>query len=57
MAKDPGKDLGYHWRRSAGVYNDPNRPKDQPKGNANTTTSDLGGLTHASQATAEQKKQ
>lgn len=41
MAKDEGKDLGYHWRRSAGVYDAPDA---KTKGNANTTSSSLGGL-------------
>ena len=53
MAKDAGKDLGYHWRRSAGVYDDPNRPKDQPPGNASTTTENLKGL--GSPQTTEKK--
>lgn len=44
MAKDEGKNLGYHWRRSAGVYDDPNRRAGQPKGNASTTTQTLSGL-------------
>ncbi len=42
MAKDPGKDLGYHWRRSAGVYDAPDHKG--PPGNAHTTTDDLGGI-------------
>lgn len=44
MAEDAGKNLGYHWRRSAGVYDDPNRPKDQAPGNASTTSDKVSGL-------------
>ncbi len=42
MANDPGKDLGYHWRRSAGVYDAPDH--EGAPGNAHTTTDALGGL-------------
>jgi hypothetical protein len=41
---DKGKDLGYHWRRAAGVYDDPNRPKDQAPGNASTISDKVSGL-------------
>lgn len=44
MAKDEGKDLGYHWRRAAGVYDKPGRTS---KGNASTTSDTLSGLTGA----------
>lgn len=52
MAKDDGKDLGYHWRRAAGVYD---APGSTTKGNANTTTSSLRGL-GAPQAAKDTKK-
>lgn len=42
MAKDEGKNLGYHWRRAAGVYDKPGR---STKGNESTTSDKLGGLT------------
>lgn len=48
MARDPGKDLGYHWRRSAGVYDAPDH--EGPPGNAHTTTDGGGGLVGAPQA-------
>jgi hypothetical protein len=41
MAEDAGKDLGYHWRRSAGIYDAPDH--EGPPGNANTLSSDLIG--------------
>jgi hypothetical protein len=34
-------DLGYHWRRAAGVYD---APDSKIKGNASTTTKNLAGL-------------
>lgn len=55
MAKDEGKNLGYHWRRSAGVYDSPDRPAGQPKGNANTLSSDVGGTEPSQKATAKKK--
>jgi hypothetical protein len=48
MAADKGKDLGYHWRRSAGVYDSPDHVG--PPGNAHTTTESLGGLGAAQKA-------
>lgn len=53
MAKDEGKNLGYHWRRSAGVYD---APGSTTKGNANTTSSDLGGLGAPQAVKAQSKK-
>lgn len=44
MAKDEGKNLGYHWRRAAGIYDDQNRPKEQAPGNASTTSDKVSGL-------------
>ena len=41
MAKDAGKDLGYHWRRSLGIYDAPDH--EGPPGNADTTTDGMGG--------------
>jgi len=43
MAKDEGKDLGYHWRRAAGVYDAPDRTA-PGKGNASTTSASVSGL-------------
>lgn len=51
MAKDAGKNLGYHWRRAAGLYDAPDH--EGPPGNANTTTSQLGGLGTAQKAAPE----
>lgn len=52
MAKDEGKNLGYHWRRRAGVYD---APDSTSKGNASTTSSDVSGL-GASQPTSSASK-
>jgi hypothetical protein len=51
---DPGKDLGYHWRRSAGVYDEPDHKG--PPGNAHTLSTDLGGTEPAQPAKASAKK-
>jgi len=56
MAKDDGKDLGYHWRRAAGVYDSPGRPKGQPKGNASTLSSDVAGSEPQAAQPARKKK-
>jgi hypothetical protein len=53
MAKDEGKNLGYHWRRSAGIYDAPDHVGSP--GNAHTTTDNLGGL--GTPQEAEPKKQ
>jgi hypothetical protein len=41
MPKDAGKNLGYHHRRAAGVYD---APDSKTKGNDSTTSKDVGGL-------------
>lgn len=53
MAKDQGENLGYHWRRSAGVYDAPGR---KTKGNESTTSQTLSGLTGGGQKAAAEKK-
>jgi hypothetical protein len=53
MAKDAGQDLGYHWRRAAGVYDTPGA---KTKGDADTTSSSLAGLGAPQAAKAEPKK-
>lgn len=53
MAKDEAKNLGYHWRRAAGVYDKPGR---KTKGSELTTSADIGGLTGTPQKTSSSKK-
>lgn len=52
MAKDEGKNLGYHWRRAAGVYDPSGSGKSSVE---DTTTSSLSGLAAPQKAKSKAK--